>query len=193
MLASIVHGFANLTRFSGRDPRERFWPYALALVGAAFVAMILSFGVGFASNFQKTIAYAEAHPDKATVTRSGGSVTVTIHEPTPELMPDMAPMFLGLRVIAPVIVLLLAAAVTRRLHDTGRSGLWGLPPVVFLGIGLALFPSLFQRLMAGDDSAIGLLLPLFANNLAYLASLGLLVICLCLSSKPDANRYGPAA
>jgi uncharacterized membrane protein YhaH (DUF805 family) len=155
--------------------------------------MVLSFGVGFAGNFQKTIAYAEAHPDKATVTRSGGSVTVTIHEPTPELLPDMAPMFLGLRVIAPIIVLLLAAAVTRRLHDTGRSGLWGLPPVVFLGVGLALFPSLFQRLMAGDDSAIGLLLPLFANNLAYLASLGLLVICLCLSSKPDANRYGPAA
>lgn len=193
MFASIRHGFANLARFSGRDSRERFWPYALVLVGAAFVAMFLSFGVGFAGSFQKTIAYAEAHPDKATVTRSGGSVSVTIHEPSPELMPDMAPMFLGLRVIVPIIGLLLAAAVTRRLHDTGRSGLWGLPPVVFLGIALALFPSMFQRLMAGDESAIGLFLPLFANNMAYLASLGLLVFLLCREGKPDANRYGAPA
>ncbi|PLR28240.1 hypothetical protein SGCZBJ_04350 [Caulobacter zeae] len=193
MFASIRHGFANLARFSGRDPRERFWPYALVLVGAAFVAMFLSFGVGFAGSFQKTIAYAEAHPDKATVTRSGGSVSVTIHEPTPELMPDMAPMFLGLRVIVPIIVLLLAAAVTRRLHDTGRSGLWGLPPVVFLGIALTLFPSMFQRLMAGDEGAIGLFLPLFANNMAYLASLGLLVFLLCREGKPDANRYDSPA
>lgn len=65
--------------------------------------------------------------------------------------------------------------------------------MVFLGIGLTLFPSLFQRLMAGDESAMSLFLPLFANNMAYLASLGLLVFLLCRDSKPDANRYGPAA
>lgn len=193
MLASIGHGLTNLARFSGRDPRERFWPYALTIVAAAFVAMFLGFGLGVAGSFQKTIAYAEAHPDKATVTRSGGSVSVAIHEPSPELMPDMAPMFLGLRVGAPLIVALLAAAVTRRLHDTGRSGLWGLPPVVFLGIALTLFPRIFQGFLAGDDSALNLFLPLFANNMAYLASLGLLVFLLCRDGKPDANRYGPWA
>ncbi|KSB88813.1 hypothetical protein AS593_23155 [Caulobacter vibrioides] len=192
MLASIGHGLANLARFSGRDPRERFWPYALAVLIAAFAAMFLSFGLGFADSFQKTIAYAEAHPEKATVTRSGGSVSVTIHEPSPELMPDMTPMFVGLRVLAPLIVALLAAAVVRRLRDAGRSGLWGLPPVVFLGIALSLFPAMFEGFMAGDERAIGLFLPLFANNMAYLASLGLLVFMLCKDSKPDAKKTGEA-
>ncbi|PVM83801.1 DUF805 domain-containing protein [Caulobacter endophyticus] len=192
MLASIGHGLANLARFSGRDTRERFWPYALAVLVVAFAAMFLSFGLGFAGSFQKTIAYAEAHPDKATVTRSGGSVSVTIHEPTPELMPDMAPMFMGLRLGAPVIVALLAAAVVRRLRDAGRSGLWGLPPVVFLGIALVLFPRLFEGFMAGDEHAFDLFPPLLANNFAYLASLGLLVFLLCRDSKPEAKKTGGA-
>jgi len=192
MLASIRHGLANLARLSGRDPRELFWPYALAVLVAAFAVMFLGFGLGFADSFQKTIAYAEAHPDKATVTRSGGSVSVTIHEPSPELTPDMAPMFLGLRVGAPVIVALLAAAAVRRLRDAGRSGLWGLPPVVFLGIALALFPRMFEGFMAADEGAFDLFLPLFANNVAYLASLGLLVFMLCKDSKPDAKTTGEA-
>ncbi|HST37502.1 MAG TPA: DUF805 domain-containing protein, partial [Allosphingosinicella sp.] len=43
-----------------------------------------------------------------------------------------------------IAVLLLAAAVSRRLHDCGRSGAWGLLPLPFLVFGIWQMPTTFQ-------------------------------------------------
>jgi uncharacterized membrane protein YhaH (DUF805 family) len=92
-----------------------------------------------------------------------------------------------------VVVALLAAAVTRRLHDSGRRGFWGLPPVIFLAVGLSLFPRIFQNMLSGQMTpdtlkVFGLM---FANNMLYLASLGLLVFLLVRPGQLSENRFGP--
>jgi uncharacterized membrane protein YhaH (DUF805 family) len=87
----------------------------------------------------------------------------------------------------------LAAAVTRRLHDTGRAGWWGLPPLIFLIAGLALFPRMMATMMQSDEAAMGPFFLLFANNVLYMASLVGLIILLALRGTAGPNRYGPEA
>jgi uncharacterized membrane protein YhaH (DUF805 family) len=92
-------------------------------------------------------------------------------------------------------VLLLAAAVTRRLHDRGRRGWWGLAPLPFLVVGMTVFPRLFKTTLAGEmtPDSMRLFGLMFANNLLYLGSLGLLIFLLAGASQPNANRFGPPA
>lgn len=107
----------------------------------------------------------------------------------------MTSFFTALQVAAVFTVALLAAAVTRRLHDGGRRGWWGLPPVIFLIVGLTLFPRLFQSTLTGEMTPASMKLfgLIFINNLLYLASLGLLIFLLARESQPGENRFGPPA
>ncbi|MDB5679567.1 MAG: hypothetical protein JWM94_2569 [Sphingomonas bacterium] len=112
----------------------------------------------------------------------------------------MAPIVMG--VISLTVIVLLAAAVARRLHDSGRSGWWGIPAPLFLMSGMAMMARMFTAIQAdtqtpGATDAMSGMPPLFGpillNNLAYLASLLMLVILCCMASQPGDNRYGPSA
>jgi uncharacterized membrane protein YhaH (DUF805 family) len=192
---SIRSGFTGLVRFSGRDPARRFWPYAGVVIGLVVAGMATVMAPVMNQSFERMQRFAVEHPDQATVTQGPGSYAIEIQGNHPELMPDMTPFFAVLRISVVVAVLLLAAAVTRRLHDRGRRGWWGLPPVVFLVGGLALFPRLFQSMLSGAASPDSMKLfgLMFANNLLYLGSLGLLIFLLAGASQPTANRFGPPA
>jgi uncharacterized membrane protein YhaH (DUF805 family) len=192
---SIRHGFTSLTRFSGRDPAGRFWPYVGAVIALFFAAAAATMGPIMSGTFARMQTFAAEHPDQATVTEGPGSYSIQIHGNHPELMPDMTPFFTVMQVGCALAVLLLAAAVTRRLHDRGRRGWWGLPPVVFLVGGLTLFPRLFGSVLHGDmtPGAMKLFGLLFANNVLYLASLVLLIVLLAGASQPGENRFGPPA
>ncbi len=67
----------------------------------------------------------------------------------------------------------------------------GLPPVVFLTIGLTAFPTVMTSFMRENAPDIGLFMLLFLNNVLYMASLIGLVILLVLDGKKTVNRYGP--
>jgi uncharacterized membrane protein YhaH (DUF805 family) len=192
---SIRNGFTGLLRFSGRDPAGRFWPYVGVVIGLFFAAAAATMGPIMNGAFARMQAFAAEHPDQATVTRGPGSYSIQIHGNHPELMLDVTPFFTVMQIGCAVAVLLLAAAVTRRLHDRGRRGWWGLVPLPFLVVGMTAFPRLFKTTLAGEmtpDSlrVFGLM---FANNLLYLGSLALLVILLAGASQPNANRFGPPA
>jgi uncharacterized membrane protein YhaH (DUF805 family) len=189
---SIRHGFTGLVRFSGRDPARRFWPYAGAVIALFVVAIFATMAPIMAGSFARMQAFAAEHPDQATVTQGPGSYSIEIQGPHPELMPDMTPFFAVVQAGCAAAVLLLAAAVTRRLHDRGRRGWWGLPPVIFLAVGLTLLPRLFTAFGQGDvtPGSMGLFGLLFANNLLYLGSLALLVVLLAGAGQPDENRFG---
>jgi uncharacterized membrane protein YhaH (DUF805 family) len=96
--------------------------------------------------------------------------------------------------IALFMVAMLAAAVTRRLHDAGRSGAYGLLPLPFLALGFFLFGVLTSGMLMGEDVrgdhgtvfALG-----FANNLVYLGTLAFLVFLLVKPSDASENRFGP--
>src|SRR5690606_6182031 len=98
-----------------------------------------------------------------------------------------------------LLVCLLAAAISRRLHDRGLSGLWALIPVGLLVAMMSGFMFLFQLLMQDapmGDSSTDLsfefgMLGVMLGNLLYMASLATLIVFLCLKGKAGPNRYGP--
>ena len=136
-------------------------------------------------------AFAAAHPDQATVEQGPGHYSVQIHGYHPELMPDFSGFVMVEAVSVIALVALLAAAVARRLHDSGRSGWWGALPLPFLAFGLAAFLLLFSRSGPGhaqpNFALFGLL---FVNNLVYLGTLVALIVMLALPTQPQPNRYG---
>lgn len=192
-MSAIAKGFGGLLRFSGRDRRSRFWPYALLIFALVFV------GVGFlmafvtAPIFADAAAYAKTHPESVTVTTGPGHYSVQYHDMPPEAvgLPNFELMAYGIGGFAIVAVGLLAAAVTRRLHDTGRAGWWGLPPAVLLLIGMAMFPTTMRLGMAEEEGFVSLFLLQFATNALYMLSLMGLVVLLLLDSAKGPNRFGP--
>lgn len=107
-----------------------------------------------------------------------------------EGIPDVVGLAVTMAVIAGTVVILLAAAVTRRLHDRGRSGYWGLPVVIFLTIGLGGTIRIFSGFSAGaaPDSGLGGII--VVNNMIYLVSLALLVVHLVQRGSQGPNRFG---
>jgi len=192
---SARNGFTGLLRFSGRDSARRFWPYVAVVMALFFFAAFATMAPIMAGTFARMQAFAAEHPDQATVTRGPGSYSIEVHGNHPELMPDVTPFFTAMQVGSALAVLLLAAAVTRRLHDRGRRGWWGLPPVVFLAVGLTLFPRFFRSTLTGEMTAESMKMfgLIFANNMLYLASLGLLILLLAGASQAGENRFGPPA
>lgn len=193
MANPIVRGLTGLTRFSGRDRRNQFWPYAGVVIAVMYVAMGFLAAAAMGPIFAEAADYAAAHPEHATVTSGPGSYSVSIDAGAPgaPALPDLTPFFgaIALGVVATVV--LLAAAVSRRLHDTGRSALWGLVPLPFLAGAFILMPVLLGEMMVPEPAPnIGLFLLLFLNNILYLAALLGLAVLLCLQTKPGPNRHG---
>jgi uncharacterized membrane protein YhaH (DUF805 family) len=191
MLQSIKHGLGNLHRFRGRESRVQFWPYAIAILLAAFAAIALATVPLVSDTIARMQRFAAEHPELATVEQGPGHYSIRIEGHHPELMPDMAAFAWRLLPVMAVVVVLLGAAVTRRLHDTGRSGAWGLTPLVFLTIGLVMMPRVFNGFVKAEPE-LGLFFALFFNNLLYLGSLLVLAIFLASVGTAGANRYGPA-
>lgn len=188
-MTAIKNGFGSLLRFSGRDRPGLFWPYAAVVFVVMMVVAMATMVPIVSSSFSRMERFAAEHPELATVEQSAGGTSITIQGDHPELIPDFGAFFLVLDGLAIGMVALLAAAVARRLHDTGRSALWGLMPVPFLAIGLIGFPQVMEGLM-GPDPNMGLFLGLFLNNLLYMAAFITLVILLILPGKAGANRFG---
>jgi uncharacterized membrane protein YhaH (DUF805 family) len=95
----------------------------------------------------------------------------------------------GLAIILPT-----SAVIVRRLHDTGRSGWWGLPAFVQLfsfSVPRSLLVRLIMLLMPSlDVASSSATILLFVVFIGYPAA-GLLLYYLASDSKPGPNKYGP--
>ena len=190
MLALIGYHLARLARFSGRERIGRFWPWVAALMvllALASAAVLVPMMLETMARMQR---FAAEHPELTTVEQGPGHYSIEIQGYHPELFPDLTNAVIGMAGLVAIFVLLVAAAVVRRLHDRGRRGIWALPPLLFLAMGMALFPSL-MRSFAGPAPDLGLFGLLFANNVAYLATLALLIVQLAGRGSDGPNRYGP--
>ena len=98
-------------------------------------------------------------------------------------MPDMGGIMAGAGIVAAILVALLAAALTRRLHDRGRSGYWGLLPIPFIVFALIAMPHVFTQ-----TPNLVLFFLLFINNALYLASLITLIVMLAGASRTDPRQ-----
>lgn len=169
---AVRHCLRNLATFRGRDTRSQFWFYVLALFIAqqiltVVIAALLIFGViGPAFG-------ADTSPDPTTF-------FATFR------------LFMAAALAIPIVaIVLLAAALVRRLHDRGLSGWWASMPLPFLLFGTVAFIQQFstfnQPEPTFDHGLFGLM---FVNNAVYLATLLALVVLLVKESDPRQNRYG---
>lgn len=163
----------GLRRFSDRETRAQFWPWAGIVFAVAMIPGIGCMIPAMLGSFEKMQRFAAQHPEQVTVVSGPGHYEMRIDRHHPELMPDMSLLMTGMWISVAMMIVLLAAAVARRLHDTGRRGAWGLLPLPFLFCGFVLMPRMFAA--TPDMGLFGLL---FLNNALYLAALATLVALL---------------
>jgi uncharacterized membrane protein YhaH (DUF805 family) len=180
----IRYNLARLAQFGGRETRGRFWPYVAALVALDFVLTPIAM-IPLMMRMQQV---ASAHPEQATVAVGAGSYSVTLHGVHAELNDSVRGFTLAIAIMAAANVALLAAAVVRRLHDRGYSGLLGLLPIPFLAWGMVgMYTQMPMSASSGPDMRVVLL---FAVNAAYNILLLVLAVLLALPGTKGSNRYG---
>jgi uncharacterized membrane protein YhaH (DUF805 family) len=189
----------SLARFSGREKRQPFWLWVFVVVAVATISWMAVFLPVVIGAFGRMEQFARRHPDQVTRTVGPGSYSIQVHGNHPELMPDGTLLIPAISVISLVAIVLLAAAVARRLHDSGRSGWWGVIPVPFLIAGFAVISVVFSSFdqtatSDGEPGAafFGYFALMMINNLLYFAALGLLVSFCVRQGDWGENRFGPA-
>lgn len=192
MANPVLRGFAVIGRFSGRDSRGQFWPYAG--VAAALVMAFAFIAMPFVMQdiFGDVERFAAEHPEAVTVQQSATTYSMSIdanHPNAPQI--DLSNFFLVMQGAVLLALALLAAAVSRRLHDCNRPAWWGLLPAIFLVIGTVTVPVIMEDMMNAPVPNFGLLSLLFLNNVLYLASLVGLIIQCAQKGTAGSNRYGP--
>ena len=187
----VIDHFKGLARFSGREGRKSFWIWAALNLGLSMVMAAAVMVPMVIDMFTRIERFADEHPELVTRTYGPGSYSVQVKGHHPELMPDFSAVMTGFGLSVSLTVALLAAAVVRRLHDTGRTGAWGLLPLPFLAAGLVLMPGLFKSFEGAGEPDLGMFFLLFVNNLVYLASLGVLIALLAGKGTAGDNRFGP--
>lgn len=179
-LKSIGGGFVGLFRLGGRDGRLRFWPYAVFVFALAQIASMAS----ILPLFTRIMRHALELPEQTRVESGPGHYSI-----------EMGPIIedaMGVGgIVTGVTILLLAAAVVRRLHDRDLRGYWGLLPLPFLATGLVLMPKAVAGISSAYEPDLGGLASLFVSNLAYLGALGWLIYLLAGVGTPGPNRFGP--
>ncbi|MDB5691723.1 MAG: hypothetical protein JWO81_786 [Alphaproteobacteria bacterium] len=173
VFASIRHNLANLFRLSGRDSRASFWPYAIAVFLLAMAADILLFIPIMSDMMTRTMAYARAHPEGLPKPVPGQPPILP-----PELMPDMNRMFVPMTAVGVAMILLLAAAIVRRLHDRGKSGWWAALPLPFKALGLLIGPAAARAMTAYPPKPSLLATIGSLNGLCSLAAIVFLIVLL---------------
>ena len=195
---SIGHGLRGIARFSGRDSRAHFWPYAIAVM---LLGMVASMAIGLPMIFGSLLRMrelAERYPDQFEVHQTPTSYSINYIGNDPavaaQIMPDVQSFFVLVWATAAVMAVLLVAACSRRLHDRSISSKWLLVPIICAVPGLTLFPSLITELttahaMIGESFYWRFAL-IFVGNMLYLGSLSVLAVLMLLRGSAGENRYG---
>lgn len=193
MANPVMQGLCGLTRFSGRDARSVFWPYAGVVIAGVFLGGGLAIAWAMEPVFRDMARFAAEHPEATTVQAAPGHYSISIDGSHPDApVPDLARFFSVLAGIVGLAIALLAASVSRRLHDIGRRGWWGLLPVPFLAFGMIAFPIMIRDITTNPTPNLGLFFAIFASNVVYMLALATLVVLLCLRGAPGPNRFGEA-
>jgi len=184
---AIRRGFAGMFRFSGRDARRQFWPYAIFTFLAATLVNYIIMLPELMRMMGNTLSMMAEQRDRGFAPGS---------EPDPAtffaaIMPNMEYLMWTGMAVHLAAAALLAAAVVRRLHDRDKAGYWGLLPLPMFAIGFALAPMAFDAVLQPGARNTNLMM---LSSLTSMASWGLLiylVVILAQEGSKGPNRYGP--
>lgn len=179
----------QLTDFSGRSTRAQFWPFAFFLYAA-----------------QQIVSMIVMNPFMTKIQKIGenGEAVLLLEGAKADLIQTFSAMFGTIFILSGIMMLLsmalLAAVVTRRLHDTNRSGWWALPTAL-LGVAAMVLMYFTIPALFGSTTSVGetfdfgaflnALMPMFGLNFIYLISAIALIIFCARDGTIGDNRYGP--
>ena len=188
MLQAIKYNLSHLTDFSGRDARPTFWYYVLFLVI-----------VQFALSFAVSIPLAGAMVGDAVVASQQGIGEQAVQARMMERVGGMMRASMWLSVFTTLLMLgLIVAAFTRRLHDSGKPG-WIAAIIAVIQIFVVILTvtsidemvSVAARLQEGESSMAAMQGRFLAQSLlAWVPTILVLVFGVWPSTKGE-NRYGP--
>ncbi len=190
LIRTIKYNLVNLADFKGRETRSQFWPYVAFVLFLSFVVMAGIIVPEMLASLERMQEFALENPDQATVRQGPDGYSITIRGNHPELAPNFNRMLALMIFVFVLTIGLLAAAVVRRLHDRGKSALWGLMPIPFIAFSSIAMPILFNQFSSGTPN-MGLFFALGLSNILYLVALACLIVLLCGSSRQSEIYSGP--
>ena len=198
MLDAIKHGLANLLNGNSRDARQAFWYYVLFIyLVTTAISMVFVLPVmmqSMVTAMRQGIAQGQGQDPEA--------AKAAVQAAMLGAMSDIIPKMIWMSVAVGIIMLLsLAAAFVRRLHDSGLSGLWALVPAACQAVSLATMPSQLARMQEAMQTAdlnnpmLGMSMmrgSMGAGQLLAWVAIGVVVVLGVRKSTPGPNRYGEA-
>jgi uncharacterized membrane protein YhaH (DUF805 family) len=188
MLGAIKYGLGNLLNFNGRDARQTFWYYVLFVYVVVTAISMLAMIPMMVNMFSAIVdAAASGKPPEA-----ANAVMVGF-------MGDLMRTSLWVGIGSGIAMLvLLAASLVRRLHDSGMPGWWALAPGAIQVVGLAMMPSQIDAVMevVNTMDAAAMQNPtamMQAKGMAGLigwVAIGLVIWFGVRKSDPESNSYG---
>ncbi|MDQ2878212.1 MAG: DUF805 domain-containing protein [Pseudomonadota bacterium] len=132
----LTRHFRQLLTFDGRENREPFWLWVLALYIAQTVISFVAMIPIMVRMFQNITYMAETqHPGQQPDSNAMFGM----------IQPMMTTMGALGAVLGLMLILLASAAVVRRLHDSDRRGWWALPTLILHVAGQAAGLALLAR------------------------------------------------
>jgi uncharacterized membrane protein YhaH (DUF805 family) len=168
LFKSLRYNAARIADFSGKDSRAQFWPYAGVVLVLGFIGLVVVL----------------LHDWSAMLREMSSLVGVA---PT-ETFANMPQTALRMGIPLAGVVVLLAAAMVRRLRDGGRSAFWALLPFPFLGVGLWGMSHLMSVAATGGAVDLARLMAIILCNMAYLAALAWLIALLGAESSAPSSQ-----
>lgn len=184
IIASIRHGLAGLLRFSGRDTRKQFWPYAIFVFLAASLLSYLAMLPELARMMGRMLRIAAEQGDRPLAPHEIGPLL-------DEVMPNFGFLILASVIVNILAMMLLAAAVVRRLHDCDRRGFWGLVPLPSFALGLALAPMALEVVRHPVKPDMNMMIWPVLNSVLTWGLVIFLIVLLAREGTKGANRFGP--
>lgn len=191
MIAETKHCLRNLATFDGRDSRQTFWFYIVALV-----------------LFQAALGTVVAIP--LAMNMVSGAYSAAQNDASPEqvslvMMTQMASMLKGQITISAVLAVLSAAlfvaAFVRRLHDSNKPGWLALIPLLTVAVGQVIAFTQIEQLVdtlitasqAGDMQQLAEV-DRQVRIFSLISWSGYLVVIVfgAMPSTPGPNRFGEA-
>lgn len=188
MLGSIKYNLAHLLDFNGRDARQTFWYFVLFVYMITVVISVLVTVPIMIDMFGQAFAMAQHDPE-------------AVERMMPSVMGDMMGSILWLSLVTGVIfMVMLAASLVRRLHDSNLSGWWAVVPGALYALSLAQIPAMgaaMEEAMAMSLSAdphrqIESMRQFGLGSLLGWVPLLIVIVIGVRKSTDGPNRYGEA-
>jgi uncharacterized membrane protein YhaH (DUF805 family) len=172
--------------FSGRSTRGQFWPFVFFWYAVQQIIGWIAMSP-FMERINKISEAAALGEEEAAAAMQNFDFSIFT-----EMLTRIAWLSGG---VMALLLLPMAAAITRRLHDTNRSGFWALPTLLLLIAGLFVAWRLMAPYIGANAAPLSVdilsgLMPTLIINLLYIITIIMLIVFCVKDGTIGPNHYG---